>query len=201
MRRRVVPSICLATLLAAGVGIQTPLGPARAFAEDRTTAPEEKGTVGDVELVTETLSAEELAERLYPDAPRDAPEVRTRGIALHPARPAPTRIGLLIRFGLDSSEIAPASYAALDQVGRMLQMDGLRDRRLSIVGHTDATGSASYNRALSLRRARAVAAYLVERHGISPDRLETDGRGEEQLLPDRPPDDPMHRRVEFAALP
>lgn len=148
------------------------------------------------EVITEEISAEELAERLFPD-----PELRTRGIRVTDEPAAPRTIGILIHFALDSSAIAEDSQPGLDEVARMLRMERLRERRLHIEGHTDATGPAEYNRRLSMRRAEAVARYLVERHGIDPARLSVSGRGPDEPLPGRDPRDALNRRVEFSAAP
>lgn len=147
------------------------------------------------EVVTE-ISAEELAERLFPE-----PELRTRGIRVTDEPAAPRTIGILIHFALDSSVIAEDSRPGLDEVARMMRMDRLRERRLHIEGHTDATGPAEYNRRLSLRRAEAVSRYLVERHGIDPARLSVAGRGPDEPLPGRDPRDALNRRVEFSPAP
>ena len=50
-----------------------------------------------------------------------------------------------------------------------------------IEGHTDNTGSADYNQALSQRRANAVADVLMN-NGVPAARLRTIGRGEDEPL-------------------
>ncbi len=44
--------------------------------------------------------------------------------------------------------------------------------RFKVFGHTDAVGSAAYNKRLGLRRARAVVNYLISQGGISRSRLQ-----------------------------
>jgi outer membrane protein OmpA-like peptidoglycan-associated protein len=55
--------------------------------------------------------------------------------------------------------------------------------QILISGHTDNIGTAAYNRALSLRRAQSVQAYLVEA-GIVVERVGVEGKGDvEPMLP------------------
>jgi outer membrane protein OmpA-like peptidoglycan-associated protein len=68
-----------------------------------------------------------------------------------------------------------------------------------IEGHTDAVGSDAYNLDLSKRRAVAVALYLVNQMGISPDRLAVAGKGKTEPLTDDPYD-AANRRVQFARM-
>lgn len=78
-------------------------------------------------------------------------------------------------FAFNSSEIRPALYTALDRLASTVNR---YDRTvLHIVGHTDNVGSMDYNRALSNRRAQAVAQYLMLK-GIVHTRLRIEGRGE-----------------------
>ena len=46
-----------------------------------------------------------------------------------------------------------------------------------VIGHTDNVGSEEYNQRLSLRRANAVADYLIG-HGVAANRIYVEGRGE-----------------------
>lgn len=74
-----------------------------------------------------------------------------------------------INFAFDSAVLDAGARAILDQ-----QADWIRqfpEVRFRVYGHTDAVGSASYNKALGLRRARAAVAYLATK-GIDRSRLE-----------------------------
>jgi len=74
-----------------------------------------------------------------------------------------------ITFPFNSSALTAEAAAALDhQANWMRQFPELR---FSVYGHTDLVGSDAYNKALGLRRARAVVAYLGQR-GISSSRLD-----------------------------
>ena len=72
---------------------------------------------------------------------------------------------------------------------------------MSITGHTDDVGPYDANIRLSLNRAEAVAALVVE-HGIDPGRLTVDGSGEAEPLEtnETPEGRAINRRVEFSIL-
>jgi outer membrane protein OmpA-like peptidoglycan-associated protein len=76
----------------------------------------------------------------------------------------------------------------------------LRGSRIEIAGHTDASGTAAHNKALSLRRARSVAGYLQRRFGIEPARLSVAGHGEERLKDPLRPGHAVNRRVEISVI-
>jgi outer membrane protein OmpA-like peptidoglycan-associated protein len=62
------------------------------------------------------------------------------------------------------------------------------ERTVSIEGHSDAIGTESYNRELSLRRARSVERELVD-GGVSPDKIVMIGYGERfPVAPNQNPD-------------
>ena len=61
-------------------------------------------------------------------------------------------------------------------IGQFCQVDNIR-----VVGHTDSSGSAAYNLALSKRRAKDAADELV-RQGISSAVISSEGKGETELF-------------------
>ena len=71
-----------------------------------------------------------------------------------------------------------------------------------IEGHTDATGSADYNKDLSQRRAAAVVEYLVSK-GVARGRLVPVGYGFERPVASNATalGRAKNRRVEFTILP
>ena len=103
--------------------------------------------------------------------------------------------GLL--FDFDSDRVKPEAATNLKNLAASL--GEYPNSSLLIVGHTDATGSDSYNQALSDRRARATALYLASQ-GVTADRLQTVGRGETEPVAPNDTETGMqkNRRVEVA---
>lgn len=99
-------------------------------------------------------------------------------------RIAPTRrtpLGMVMeiandsfKFDFDKSNLRPENREILSRVaGVLLASSGYR---LQVYGHTDDVGTDQYNQALSERRAKAVADYLVEA-GVPKDIVTTKGFG------------------------
>jgi len=80
-----------------------------------------------------------------------------------------------IFFDTGSDRIRPESTPTLKEITAMLQAHP--DLKLTIEGHTDNTGQAAANQALSEKRAAAVKTYLVQQ-GIAGARLESRGLGQ-----------------------
>ena len=82
-----------------------------------------------------------------------------------------------VTFGVDSTNIDAGFRNTLDQVAATLTQ--YEKTYVDVMGHTDSTGSDTYNQTLSERRASAVADYLSIR-GVQSARLATRGYGESQ---------------------
>jgi OOP family OmpA-OmpF porin len=89
------------------------------------------------------------------------------------------RVALYVNFDTDRATLRPDAAPVIDEIARLLQGDPAL--RLSIDGHTDATGTAERNRELSRQRAQAVVAALVAR-GIDAARLAAQGFGSDKPL-------------------
>jgi outer membrane protein OmpA-like peptidoglycan-associated protein len=109
-------------------------------------------------------------------------------------------IDLDIRFAFDSARLSAADHRQLDELGKALTSDLLKDARIGIYGHTDATGNSEYNQGLSRRRAHAVADYLVRKFPIRQQRLEIAGHGEQRLKNPMAPNAAENRRVQILNL-
>ena len=79
-----------------------------------------------------------------------------------------------ILFAVDSASLRPDLRMDLRTIAANLQR--YPDSLIRVVGHTDNTGSAAHNQALSERRADAVAAELIAA-GVSGRRVIAEGRG------------------------
>lgn len=101
-----------------------------------------------------------------------------------------------VLFELDSSKLRPASRRKVRQIANSIK-ESVRYRPVAVEGHTDSSGTVSYNRRLSLQRARAVANALVE-DGLSPRQIAARGFGESRPVASNS-DEPgraRNRRVE-----
>lgn len=100
-------------------------------------------------------------------------------LVLEPARIEVTPEGILIGeavlFDVGESDLRAEAERVLDEMAAFLLADATM-LRLEVQGHTDSTGSASTNLALSERRAQAVADALLARL-VPPERLVVKGYG------------------------
>ncbi len=102
-----------------------------------------------------------------------------------------------IFFATASDRIKPSSYPILTAVAAALRSNpGVT--KIEVQGHTDATGAEDTNLTLSIRRAKAVRAFLVSL-GVGEDRLESTGFGETRPLNAAETEvaNEANRRVEF----
>lgn len=93
--------------------------------------------------------------------------------------PAPVETGNTyvlknIYFDFDSFDLDERSLETLDKLYLLIKKNP--DWRIEIAGHTDIIGAYAYNHTLSLKRAGAVADYLIMR-GIEENRVHFSGYG------------------------
>lgn len=116
-----------------------------------------------------------------------------RDYAISLAKRFAEEVPTTINFDFDKAVIDAEAAAILDR-----QADWIRqfpEVRFRVYGHTDAVGSTAYNKALGLRRARAVVSYLASR-GIDRSRLEAVvSYGETQPLIPTPGRERRNRRT------
>jgi outer membrane protein OmpA-like peptidoglycan-associated protein len=105
-----------------------------------------------------------------------------------------------ITFPIDSAEVRPDFRDELASVARSLQ--NYPNSTVEVIGHTDNTGSAAYNQALSERRAAAVSNILIA-NGVPAWRIRSVGRGLNQPVAsnDTAAGRAANRRVEIVITP
>ena len=105
-----------------------------------------------------------------------------------------------LTFDSGSVELNEESRQTLVQLASSLNR--YPNSLVDAIGHTDASGGADANQALSARRANAVARVLME-NGVASDRLRAYGRGEWEPLArnDTEYGKALNRRVEILVYP
>jgi outer membrane protein OmpA-like peptidoglycan-associated protein len=105
-----------------------------------------------------------------------------------------------VTFAFDSANLNSNFYPVLDKVAETLKE---YDKSvIEVAGHTDSTGSDSYNQALSERRANSVADYLANK-GLERTRMVTVGAGEGHPVASNDTEEgrAQNRRVELTIVP
>lgn len=105
-----------------------------------------------------------------------------------------------VTFDFDSASLRGEFYEVLDSVALVLEEF---DRTVLVIdGHTDSTGSRSYNMELSQRRASSVGRYL-QSQGVNPVRIATYGYGPDHPVASNESESgrAANRRVELTLMP
>lgn len=105
-----------------------------------------------------------------------------------------------VLFDFDKSNIKPEHYRFLDEVAEVFNMNpGLNAQ---IQGNTDNIGTAKYNMKLSLRRAKSVMRYLVNK-GVAESRMSIRGFGFSRPVATNDTEEgrALNRRVELTPAP
>lgn len=105
-----------------------------------------------------------------------------------------------ITFRTDSADINSSFYPVLNSVAKVLKK--YSNSTVMVSGHTDSTGSAEYNLALSKSRAQSVAAYL-QGQGVKSSRFEVLGMGSSNPIASNADSAgrAQNRRVEIKIIP
>ena len=130
---------------------------------------------------TPATAAADCDGALKPPAPAPraaAPAAPAKKVApAAAAKPAvtSTKVTLLsdALFDFDKSVIKPEGTKKLADLTAKLK--GVTVEVIIVIGYTDSVGTLKYNKALSLRRAEAVKAFLVK-NGVEANRVYTEGK-------------------------
>ena len=202
------PLICSAALALAGASgcgpkrVATP-NPSRLevvlLPDAESTAPSSVAVTaksGNATLTTPYHSTTVIADR-PPTAPvkRDEAEIRREFGALLAELPeTPRHFNLYFREA--TSDLTEESRAILPDI-----LTAVKTRKVpevTVIGHTDTTGSTASNYQLGLDRAQAVRALLLKA-GLDASLVDVESHGEADLLRSTPDntDEPRNRRVEI----
>ena len=150
-------------------------------------------TPDEVSFATSSTFSEEVTKTLYlaPKVPVIVGNDLNKILNLNP-----------IYFDLDKSFIRPDAEIELQKV--IAAMNQYPDLKIDVRSHTDSRANDDYNIRLSQRRNASTIKYIVEKGGISADRLTGKGYGETQLVNECSNDVPcseekhqLNRRSEF----
>ena len=102
-----------------------------------------------------------------------------------------------VNFQTGKALVLPDSFALLDQFTQ--QVRRCPEASISVIGHTDNTGDAQANQALSLARAQAVLKHIVD-SGVPSERFSAIGKGSSEPIADNLTNEgrARNRRVEFS---
>ena len=105
-----------------------------------------------------------------------------------------------VKFVFDSSNFTDKGQYSAQKLANCL-VKKTKLYRITLVGHTDSKGDSSYNKQLSIKRAKALKIYLRKKGLALP--IYTEGKGEDEPLQNIPNNlsqteiDQMNRRVEI----
>ena len=139
------------------------------------------------------LEAEKAGRKFSLRQIREIPEVRALAATID-VEP--------ITFASGSAAVTTEEVRNLADLGQVMQdlLEENPNEVFLVMGHTDATGKAAMNLALSDRRAESVALALTEYFDIPPENMVVQGYGETELLIDTQEDEPLNRRVEVKVI-
>ena len=152
-----------------------------------------------VSCKTKYMNAIDALEGMIdPPMPMVEPELVTPVVTDLPAAEPmkPEDAMYLVFFDFDKSVVGAGGQNVLDAVAEEIASRNLNVVR--IVGHTDSSGSQSYNQKLAMKRSNAVRDELINR-GVDAALIKVDGRGENELLVQTADDvrEPANRRTQI----
>lgn len=114
------------------------------------------------------------------------------------AVPKDEQVNVNVSFDFDSAALREDQKPKL--IGLCNALKAADVQMIRILGHTDSSGSDSYNERLSKLRAEEVKRFLASDCGFPADRMEALGVGERFPFDATDPRSDVNRRVEFQAI-
>ena len=176
----------------------------------RTQLANGNGAARTLEFVTEStpVATGNNGMAMATQRPGDAIAASTEGSAI----PEELVIDLTIFFEFDSALLKTESKSQVDALCSAIQANEaalmasseaaveIEHGSYQIIGHTDASGSVTYNLSLSQARADEVVRYMVRECGIDGNVLQAVGMGEGRLKNASDPRADQNRRVEIQVV-
>ena len=164
------------------------LGCALAFAQTSPQSVDVGQQVPDVNAVRDGLFPENACKEL------EAERLQVHGVqAGHPLLAARLPAS---SFKVGSAELPELLKQQLDVFADVLRSKRGTGRQVRVIGHADASGTPEVNDTLSVKRAEAVKAYLVQK-GADPDMLIVVRQGSKNPVNPANPLGAENRRVEI----
>lgn len=110
-------------------------------------------------------------------------------------------IDVEIFFDYNAADIRTDQYSRLTELAQTLAQPEFAGFTIAFIGHTDAKGSPAYNRDLSYRRARSVAAFVEGVAGMPAGRVTATGIGSDRPKTESDPFNALNRRVQLVLIP
>ena len=155
-------------------------------------------------ITLQACKAKKLVQKPAPvvtETEKPAPVAPTPQPAPAPAAPAPAPQPNYnftnIQFEFNSGVLKTSSYPVLDNAVAQMKIDP--SAKFMLKGYASAEGTAAHNMELSVDRANAVKAYLIN-SGVNADNITSQGYGESNPVADNTTEDGrvLNRRVEIS---
>ena len=155
-------------------------------------------------ITLQACKAKKLVQKPAPvvtETEKPAPVAPTPQPAPAPAAPAPAPQPNYnftnIQFEFNSGVLKTSSYPALDNAAAQMKIDP--SAKFMLKGYASAEGTDAHNMELSVDRANAVKAYLIN-SGVNGDNITAQGYGESNPVADNTTEEGriLNRRVEIS---
>lgn len=144
-------------------------------------------------VLTSTWSKDNATKECHPElfpepkAAAPAPEPAPAPIVAVAPPPAPVAKVMVFEdaalFGVNKAKLTPEGERKIKEYRENARTQMSEAKTIKITGYTDSSGSAEYNRKLSVQRAEAVRDFLIS-EGVDASKMEVLGMGEDNPIAD-----------------